>query len=64
MDDNEFEFEGINFRTVDAKPFFACERCSFHMRPCTKFIKNGDIPPCQDWKRSDGRDVIFVEKQQ
>lgn len=64
MDENDFEFRGDNFRAIDAKHFFGCMHCSFYMMPCTRFIKNGNIPPCQDWKRIDGRDVIFVEKQQ
>jgi hypothetical protein len=64
MGENEFEFEDVNFCAVNAKPYYGCMHCSFYMRPCANLIKKGDIPPCQDWKRADGRDVIFVEKQQ
>lgn len=64
MNENEFEFDGVLLIAVDAKPYLGCLHCSFYMKPCASLIKSCAIPPCQDWKRSDERDVIFVEKQQ
>lgn len=63
MDENEFIFKETTFTAVNAKPFFGCAQCSFYLHPCTNLINHNVIPPCQDWKRLDGHDVIFVEKQ-
>lgn len=60
---DQFKFEGVLYTAVDAKPFYGCINCSFYIKPCTRLIKEGGIPPCQDWKRPDNRDVIFVEVQ-
>lgn len=60
---DQFEFEGKTYTTLDARIDRGCSICSFNHKPCEMLICCADIPPCQDWKRPDGRDVIFVEKQ-
>ena len=57
---DQFEFEGSLYKALDARNDRGCLMCSFNHKPCEMLIKLGDIPPCQDWKRSDCRDVIFV----
>lgn len=58
MDENEFEFEGFTYIAVDGAQD-DCEGCTF--------LRSGAchrIPYCYPSQRVDGRDVIFVEKQQ
>jgi len=56
MNENEFEHDGKVYVAVDAE--FACDGCAaqFSGRFCS-------VAKCCDDERSDGRDVIFVEKQ-
>lgn len=64
MDENEFEVDGIIYVAVDAPPVKPCNKCSFFINDrCTGMLMNA-APDCFGDFRDDGRDVIFVEKQQ
>ena len=64
MDENEFEFEGKTYVSVDAGNLVAkCSPCAFYKtHDCVRLSDNGEIPYC-DYCRDDMRNVIFVEKQ-
>ena len=60
MDENEFEFEGVALVSCDPIPFHCCNGCYFDRNELC--IANAYIPRCSAGTRSDGRNVIFVEK--
>jgi len=60
MDDNEFELNGVKYYAVEDVDNEGCDSCSFNM-PGTGCAF---APPCVEDERIDGRDVIFLEKQQ
>lgn len=60
MNENEFEYYGIVF--VSGCEIEGCKGCAFlNLDGCT--MSFDDAPPCSAIDRSDGRNVIFVEKQ-
>lgn len=64
MDENEFEFKGKNLcaKVVD---LYSCEGCALSDGyNCAWFRHEKKIPECSLRSRSDGRNVIFVEKKQ
>ena len=60
MDENEFIFNGKTYIAVP-EPDDCCCECDL-LQKCSPDGING-VPKCQANKRTDGRDVIFVEKQ-
>lgn len=55
MNENEFEMNG---RRYVAAPGKRCSRCAFFDEDF-----NCDMaPPCESERRSDGKNVIFIEK--
>ena len=56
MDENEFEFEGKTYVALISS-VDSCTGCAMQPLPCYKVSK------CSKNDRSDGLDVIFVEKQ-
>lgn len=58
MNENEFEFSGVAY--ISAEPTDYCVGCAF----IDDTIKCVLSPDCRRSVRADGRDVIFVEKQQ
>ena len=64
MEENEFEFDGKTYVSRHkAKSMSRCQYCAFSM--CFECIDDESaIPQCVGCYRIDGRDVIFVEKQQ
>lgn len=65
MNENEFEFEGRVLVASDSIAFM-CSGCVFaELKPndCINLISViGVVPRCTAEGRSDGRNVIFVEK--
>lgn len=64
MDENEFEFKGkIYVSRHKAKSMSRCQYCAFSVNfECVD--DESEVPNCVGNTRADGRDVIFVEKQQ
>ena len=60
MDENEFEINKVTFVTsIHVGDHDFCDGCSFNPVDCWM----QDRPYCTSELRTDGRDVIFVEKQ-
>ena len=64
MDENEFELGGKTYISRHkAKSMNRCQYCAFRANlECVD--DDSEVPNCVDNTRADGRDVIFVEKQQ
>lgn len=57
MDENEFEIDGKVYVAVPDDGEFFCSGCAFESYTCPEI-------ECRPKHRLDGRNVIFVEKQQ
>ena len=62
MNENEFEFEGIAYVSVESGG--DCIGCSFKTNYDECCASSDLIPPCHHMDREDDMNVIFVEKQQ
>jgi len=62
MDENEFEFDGNKYVAKESSG--KCDGCSFNGDGGDCEAWSDEIPRCAKVSRMDGRDVIFVEKQQ
>ena len=65
MDENEFYINGVKYSAVEAKRsshdnLIGCDGCELERLECPLLSR----PKCNKGDRLDGRDVIFVEKQQ
>ena len=60
VDDNEFELNGVQYVAVEDDGNEGCNQCSFNMAGTGCAF----APPCIEDERVDGRNVIFMEKQQ
>lgn len=62
MNENRFKFEGI---VLDAKTVLrvTCDGCFFKDREvCINLRTSGAIPECNGRIRNDGRNVVFIPK--
>ena len=60
MDENEFEFEGVNLVAAIAEGVSGCDGCYFDDKGDS--CSTANRPFCYKFYRLDGRNVIFVEK--
>lgn len=62
MDENEFEFDGVNLVAETAEEMSGCDGCYFDDKGDS--CSTADRPFCHRFFRLDETQVIFVEKQQ
>lgn len=63
MGENEFELDGKRYIAVGAN--IGCIGCAMDdLNVCPRHVKSDKVPNCAPSLRKDGRNVIFVEKQQ